>query len=304
MEPSLSTQTDELIRKLERMKNIEKRISQLEKKAREARLSGIKDPNKYDSITANCGEAKTLLDSGDARNAEDKLVKAEDELSDLLIAQKNSWGLPNWGYLQYFISTRGALPIVFAVMLFFLFGFLLSRYTNLPVGKPLAIIHFLGIALELPSEILTIPLWSAFFGGVGAAVQILMGVAADMQEDGIVSEYKRIWYLLLPMVALVFGYLAYILIDLGFGGTYGGQSASFAASNISLVKVTGANSISWINNGTGNYSFTAKTVANLAATNMDSFTISVGTLSRILACFLAGYATEDFIKKLSSVSRK
>ena len=159
--------------------------------------------------------------------------------------------------------------------------------------------------LELALELLGVPLWAALFGGLGACVQIQLGVVADIRDDGVVSDYKRVWYFILPLVALVLGYFAYILIDLGLvtlGSPQGGQSASFVASNISLIKATGVQITPCVANMS--HSFVAKDVTNLTATGVGSFTANVGNQARIVACFLAGYATDAFTKKLTNLADK
>ena len=96
-----------------------------------------------------------------------------------------------------------------------------------------------------------------------------MNLVADIRDDGVVSEHRQLWFAALPLIALVFGYLAYILIDLGIT-TLAGPQASL------------------------------NTTA-LAATQPP---LSVGMGPKILICFLAGYATDDFIKKLASTTTK
>jgi hypothetical protein len=115
--------------------------------------------------------------------------------------------------------------------------------------------------------LLGVPLWAGLFAGVGACIQIIMTLVGDIKEDGVVSEHRQLWFAALPLVALVFGYLAYILIDLGVMTLAGPQSSSTATGGTQSLQ-------------------------------------SAGIGSKILICFLAGYATDDFIKKLTSTTTK
>lgn len=115
--------------------------------------------------------------------------------------------------------------------------------------------------------LLGVPLWAGLFAGVGACIQIIMTLVGDIKEDGVVSEHRQLWFAALPLVALVFGYLAYILIDLGVMTLAGPQSSSTATGGTQSL-------------------------------------LSAGIGSKILICFLAGYATDDFIKKLTSTTTK
>ena len=63
--------------------------------------------------------------------------------------------------------------------------------------------------------ILGVPLWSSFFAGLGASAQILTGVADDLRRYGLASRYKRLWYMAIPLLAMVFGYMAYLVLSSG-----------------------------------------------------------------------------------------
>jgi hypothetical protein len=60
-----------------------------------------------------------------------------------------------------------------------------------------------------------IPHWAPLFGAIGTSVQIIFGVAYDVKYYGYVRTSRRLWYLSLPFVGLVFGLFAYILYKIG-----------------------------------------------------------------------------------------
>jgi hypothetical protein len=64
-------------------------------------------------------------------------------------------------------------------------------------------------------RVLDIPLWSSFFAGLGSSAQILSGASDDLRRDGVAIRYKRLWYMTIPLLAMTFGYMAYLLFSSG-----------------------------------------------------------------------------------------
>lgn len=71
------------------------------------------------------------------------------------------------------------------------------------------------IYLHSGLTVLEVPLWSTYFAGLGSSAQILSGVAEDVRSNGMALRYKRMWYIVIPVVAMIFGYMAYILMGSG-----------------------------------------------------------------------------------------
>ncbi|MBC7121466.1 MAG: hypothetical protein H5T33_07895, partial [Candidatus Methanosuratus sp.] len=65
------------------------------------------------------------------------------------------------------------------------------------------------------AKVLDVPLWSSFFAGLGASAQILTGVADDLRRYGLATRYKRLWYMAIPLLSMVFGYMAYLISSSG-----------------------------------------------------------------------------------------
>jgi len=51
---------------------------------------------------------------------------------------------------------------------------------------------------------------------MGSSTQILTGVADDLRCYGMASRYKRLWYMAMPLLAMVFGYMAYLVVSSSF----------------------------------------------------------------------------------------
>lgn len=97
--------------------------------------------------------------------------------------------------LSYFFKLYGLYAMLFGVASTLLFSYLIYTYSG--------------------SSILEVPLWSSFFAGLGASTQILSGIVDDLRRDGMAVRYKRVWYTTVPLLSLIFGYMAYLLFSSG-----------------------------------------------------------------------------------------
>jgi hypothetical protein len=97
--------------------------------------------------------------------------------------------------ISYFFKLYGLYAVIFAMLAVLFFSLLIYRYSEV--------------------VILGVPLWSSFFAGLGASAQILTGVADDLRRYGLASRYKRLWYMAIPLLAMVFGYMAYLVLGSG-----------------------------------------------------------------------------------------
>jgi hypothetical protein len=97
--------------------------------------------------------------------------------------------------VSYFFKLYGLYAVAFGVASAFLFCYLIYNYSN--------------------ATILEVPLWSSFFAGLGASAQILTGMVDDLRRDGLVTRYKRVWYMAIPLLSMIFGYMAYLLFSSG-----------------------------------------------------------------------------------------
>jgi len=53
-------------------------------------------------------------------------------------------------------------------------------------------------------------------------------VADDLRRYGLASRYKRLWYMAIPILAMVFGYMAYLVFSSGIIATDDSQSREFS----------------------------------------------------------------------------
>jgi hypothetical protein len=97
--------------------------------------------------------------------------------------------------LSYFFKLYGLYAVIFGTLSTLFFSYLIYRYAEV--------------------SILEVPLWAAFFAGLGSSAQILTGVADDLRRDGLATRYKRLWYMAIPLLSMIFGYMAYLLFSSG-----------------------------------------------------------------------------------------
>ncbi len=167
----------------------------------------------------------------------------------------------------YFLSSWGLVPILIAIIAIIL-SFISMGYTCY-TANILYIFSF-----TIPKNILGIvPLWAPLTAVIGASIQILVGVVNDYKENSMISKYKRLWYLVLPVVGFVFGFIAFLLIQ---GGLI----------NINLGQVSLDQT---------------KNISELPASLRGELPIGPSAFS-IIICFLAGYATDWFMGLLGKLA--
>jgi hypothetical protein len=192
------------------------------------------------------------------------------------------FSIPKWPHTSFVIAKYGLSSLLYGMLAAIAFGYLLFfKDTNLVVKN--------------------VPIWAALIAGLGASAQIMVGTVADIKATGIVQGYKRIWYISLPFLAAIFGFIAYILTDLGtLGITGSGTPPNYLnATNIGALNITGLVDAS-LSNGT----LIAASADQLVAKNVASFSANIGDNMRMAVCFIVGFATNAFIDKLTKLSEK
>ncbi len=97
--------------------------------------------------------------------------------------------------ISFFFKLYGLYALVFGMLAILLFSYLIHLYAD--------------------ATILAVPLWAPFFAGLGSSAQILSGVIDDLRREKTVVRYKRVWYVSVPLLSLIFGYIAYLLFSSG-----------------------------------------------------------------------------------------
>jgi hypothetical protein len=87
--------------------------------------------------------------------------------------------------------------------------------------------------LKIPLMLGGIPLWSALSGLFGGSVRALNDLIYDKDTTGFVPEGRRLWIIVMPIIGLAFGSIAFILVNIGVLILGGSQPAN----SDNLVKV-------------------------------------------------------------------
>ncbi|MDP2767434.1 MAG: hypothetical protein Q8O41_08300 [Candidatus Methanoperedens sp.] len=133
--------------------------------------------------------------------AEEHVLNVKKGLIEIIHTLKLRWRL------AYFASVWGLFPIGTAILAMFISFIWLHSYSYIILG-------------------IGVPLWAPLVAVIGASVQILVGIVKDIKEDSMISQYKRLWYLVLPFVSFVFGFIAILLIQAGLFNMSQGQLGS------------------------------------------------------------------------------
>ncbi len=117
--------------------------------------------------------------------------------------------------LSYFFKLYGLYAIIFGILCILFFSYMIYKYAEV--------------------DVLEVPLWAAFFAGLGSSAQLLIGVADDLQQDGMVTRYKRLWYMAIPLLSMIFGYMAYLLFSSALIALNASQSKAFSTMFICFL---------------------------------------------------------------------
>jgi hypothetical protein len=208
-------------------------------------------PELIKGARADWNLARVNFSNDKLNEVEKNLSDSKDKLIEVINKVRFRWRL------QYYASVWGIFPIslgIIGIVVFFCF----LKFFSSPM--------ILGV----------VPFWAVWVAGLGASVQILVGVVQDYKKDCLITEYKRTWYIVIIFVSLAFGFLAFLLIQAGLITVSQGQF---------MINPTNATAIS--------------SSVPTATSTLSSSTLALP----LIVCFLAGYATEWFmgiIGKLTS----
>ena len=200
--------------------------------------------------------------------AEKNLSDSKDKLTKVVNKIGQSW------VIRYYASLWGFTPIACGITGTLVF---------------LALLYWEGTGMILSS----VPVWALWIAGLGASIQILVGIAGDYKEDCQITEYKRTWYFVIIFVSLGFGLLAFLLVQAGLVSLSQG-TLTITSNNVAMSST--ATPLPTI--------IVSPSITPAPSVSPAPVQITQATLALpFVVCFLAGYATEWFmgmIRKLTS----
>lgn len=103
--------------------------------------------------------------------------------------------IPSQRTISFLFKYYGIYSIIYGLLSAILFAVFIYNYGNIKIQN--------------------LPLWSAFYAGLGSSVLILCGASKELRRNGYITTYKRGWYIPLPAISLIFGLVVYILFNIG-----------------------------------------------------------------------------------------
>jgi hypothetical protein len=179
---------------LENSSDINEDLQRLNRALQAAHRSSIDVKNSYDFYILSIKELNK-------DNLQDSFLyydRSEYELTTAINEAKfkiRGFRIHSFSTISFFFKLYGLYAIFFGILSCFLFGFLIYGYSLITV--------------------LDVPLWASFFSGLGSSAQILTGAIDDLLREGTAVRYKRVWYISLPLLSLIFGYMAYAVFNSG-----------------------------------------------------------------------------------------
>ncbi|MCJ7445599.1 MAG: hypothetical protein MUO26_13945 [Methanotrichaceae archaeon] len=216
---------------LENSSKIEEDLKRLNRALQAAHRSSIDVKNSYDFYILAIKELNK-------ENLQDSFLyydRAEYELTNAINDAKfklRELKIHSFSTISFFFKLYGLYSVFFGIFSCFLFGFLIYRYSYVTV--------------------LEVPLWASFFAGLGSSAQILTGAIDDLLREATVVRYKRVWYVSLPLLSLIFGYMAYVIFSSGLVA-FNVDSRSSIFSMMFICFLTGFLT-NWLTNSLSHYS--------------------------------------------------
>ena len=179
---------------LDRSSDISEDLQRLNRALQAAHRSSIDVKNSYDFYILAFKE----LNKDNLTDSYLYYDRAEYELTNAINDAKLElfgFRIQSFSTISFFFKLYGLYAILFGILSSILFGYLIYGYSSV--------------------TILDVPLWASFFAGLGSSAQILTGIMDDLIRKGTAVRYKRVWYVALPFLSLIFGYMAYLLLNSG-----------------------------------------------------------------------------------------
>jgi hypothetical protein len=99
--------------------------------------------------------------------------------------------------ISYSFKNSGFGSIIYSVLCTMIFVYLTYYYGNIKLQNA--------------------PLWSAFYSGLGAYSYILSNTIKKFFRDGIVETNKPGWFVTIPILCMISGYMVYLIFNNGIG---------------------------------------------------------------------------------------
>jgi hypothetical protein len=176
------------------IKNLEKNIHRLSYSLRAAQSSSIEIKDSYDFYTL---ALKELYKS----NGQDAFFYYDRANYDLIEAINNAkWDINghkinSFRTISFYIKLYGLGSIIYSILSTIIFAYFIHSYGDIRIQN--------------------VPLWSAFYSGLGAYSFILGETIKELYSEGIITTSRPGWLITIPILCMVSGYMGYLIFNSG-----------------------------------------------------------------------------------------
>jgi hypothetical protein len=204
------------------IKNLENNILRLSYNLRAAQSSSIDIKDSYDFYILSLKEINKS-------NEQDAFLYYDRANYDLINAINNAkWDVKGHKVhsartISYYFKLCGLYSIIYSVLCTTVFAYFIYSYGDIKIQN--------------------VPLWSAFYSGLGAYSHILAETIKELYSEGIVTTSRPGWFIAIPMLCMMSGYMVYLAFNIGIIGN-GAQSLDRVSTTI-LICFLGGYISSW-----------------------------------------------------------
>jgi hypothetical protein len=176
------------------IKTLENNIRRLSYNLRAAQNSSIDIKDSYDFYTL---ALKELYKS----NEQDAFLyydRANYELINAINKAKwdiNGHKINSFRTISFYFKICGLYSIIYSILSTIIFAYFIYSYGNIRIQN--------------------VPLWSAFYSGLGAYSFILGETIKELYSEGIITTSRPGWFITIPILCMVSGYMAYLIFNNG-----------------------------------------------------------------------------------------
>ena len=179
------------------IKNLENNILRLSYKLRAAQSSSIDIKDSYDFYILALKELNKSTE-------QDAFLYYDRAIYDLINAINNAkidihgHKIHSARTISYYMKLCGLDSIIYSILCTTIFAYFIYSYGDLKIQN--------------------VPLWSAFYSGLGAYSYILAETIKELYREGIITTIRPGWFITIPILCMISGYMVYLIFNNGIMG--------------------------------------------------------------------------------------
>jgi hypothetical protein len=204
------------------IKNLENNIRRLSYNLRAAQSSSIDIKDSYDFYILALKELNKA-------NEQDAFLYYDRANYDLINAINNAkWDINGHKIhsartISYYFKLFGLYSFIYSILCTTIFAYFIYSYGYIKIQN--------------------VPLWSAFYSGLGAYSYILGETIKELYSEGIITTSRPGWFITIPILCMISGYMVYLIFNNGIIGN-GVESLDRVSMTVLICFIAGSIS-SW-----------------------------------------------------------